>query len=481
MGCSGGNSCPRRRAADRGGEGYPAPSRHHHAATLPTMPPVRFAAVAVACTASSLAAQTNWTLLAPATTPVAFTAHTTAYHLPTDRTLLFGGTYAGVRYNETWLWDGATWTQAAPATVPPARVAHAMAYDVSRARLVMFGGIPAGGGYLGDTWEWDGIDWQLMTPVASPAPRRSHPMAFLPSRSTVILWGGYAGGDLNDTWEWNGVNWSPILTAASPAPRRASEMALDPATGGLLLFSGYLQTNDTWLFDGTNWVQQFPATSPPARYDHSMIGDPIRNRVVMFGGPGAADTWEWDGSNWLNRTPATLPAARSDTYLSYDVVREEILMFGSSPTPETWVYRVVQNATFTPSGTGCPGTLLQAPVLSSTDRPWLGETFTADVAPVPPNTIGLMLYGLSDTVSSLGPLPLPLAAVGMPGCSLQVDPVLIDAFLAFGQTATWALPIPNAAALLGVQIYCQGAALDAGANALGIIVANHGAMLLGGK
>lgn len=430
---------------------------------------------------SPLLAQTNWTLLAPATSPVAFTAHAMAYHLPTDRTVLFGGAYAGVRYNETWLWDGTTWAQATPATVPTARVAHAMAYDASRGKLVMFGGIPAGGGLLGDTWEWDGVDWLQSTPVNAPTPRRSHPMAFHPLRNTVVLWGGYSTSDLNDMWEWNGTVWTPIVTANSPAPRRASDMAWDAAGGGLLLFSGYQQTNDTWFFNGANWVQKFPTTSPSARYDHSMVSDPVRGRIVMFGGPGAADQWEWDGTNWLNRTPATLPSARSDTYLAYDLVREEVLMFGSSAVPETWRYAVTQPASFTTSGAGCAGTLAQAPAISSGERPWLGEVFDVAIAPVPANTIGLMVYGLSDTTSGLGPLPAPLAAIGMPGCTLQVDPVLIDAFLALGNTATWSLAIPNVATLLGAQIFCQGAALDVGANALGLITADHGAMVLGGK
>ena len=430
---------------------------------------------------SPLLAQTNWTLLTPATSPVALTAHVQAYHLPTDRTVLFGGTFAGVRYNETWLWDGATWSQAAPATVPPARVAHAMAYDASRGKLVMFGGIPVGGGLLGDTWEWDGVDWTQMSPANAPGPRRSHPMDYHPVRQKVVLWGGYSTLDQNDMWEWDGTNWALIVTTNSPSPRRASDMAWDPVGGGMLLFSGYQVTNDTWFFDGTNWVQRFPTTSPSARFDHSMATDPVRGRIVMFGGPGLADQWEWDGTNWLNRTPATLPSARSDTYLSYDLVREEMLMFGSSPTPETWRYAPVQNASFSTSGTGCAGTLPQAPTISSLRRPWLGEVFDVTIAPVPTNTIGLMIYGLSDATSPLGPLPAPLTALGMPGCTLQVDPVLIDAFLGIGNTATWSVAIPNTATALGVTIYCQGAALDVGANALGLITADHGAMLLGGK
>ncbi|MBL8752470.1 MAG: hypothetical protein JNK15_04135 [Planctomycetes bacterium] len=429
-----------------------------------------------------LAAQTDWTLLSPAASPIAFSAHAMAYHLPTDRTVLFGGTFGGVRYNETWLWDGSTWTQATPVNVPPARVAHTLCYDEARGKLVLFGGIPAGGGYLGDTGEWDGVDWTQMTPATTPGPRRSHTMAYLPSRGTSILWGGYNGTDLFDTWEWDGVAWTQIVTASSPAGRRATDMAWDPVGGGLILFSGYQQGNDTWRFTGTTWQQVLPSNVPPARFDHSMVTDTARGRIVMVGGTTIADQWEWNGTTWLQRTPATLPSARSDTYLAYDFVREEVLMFGSSPTAETWRYAPTVRASFATSGVGCAGSLPNAPVLTSADRPWLGETFTVDIAPVPANTIGLMLYGLSDTFSAtFGALPASLAVIGMPGCTLQVDMALVDAFFANGNTATWNLAIPNAAALLGGTIYCQGAALDLAANPFGFIVADHGAMLLGGK
>lgn len=449
----------------------------------PTMPRPHFTAPALLAllTIPTLRAQSDWTLLSPLNSPPAFTAHSMAYFLPQDNYVLFGGVVGGVRSDQTWLFDGTDWTQAAPLTVPPARVAHATAYDEQRARLVMFGGIPAAGGVIGDTWEWDGVDWTLVTPAQSPSPRRSYAMSYCPVLGKVVLWGGYGTADLNDTWTWDGVNWAQITTAHSPSPRRATDMARDPATGGLLLFSGYQQANDTWLFDGTDWLQQSPATSPTARYDHSMVTDTARGRIVMFGGPGIADTWEWDGTNWLNRTPATTPAARSDTYLAYDFVREQVLMFGSVAAPETWRYAPVQAAQVTISGSGCAGTLSTAPALTTNERPWLDSAFHVDMGPVPTNTIGLMLWGLSDTTSSLGPLPLPLAAIGMPGCVLQVDPVLIDAFLAAGQTATWTLTIPNAPQLLGVAIYSQGAAFDQGANAFGLIVANHAALLLGGK
>lgn len=426
-------------------------------------------------------AQTDWTQLTPTTSPPAFTAHAMAYFPPADQTVLFGGVANSVRAAETWLWDGTNWSQANPPVSPPARVAHAMAFDPNRGRLVMFGGIPATGGLLGDTWEWDGGNWQQMSPVNSPPPRRSHPMAFLPSRGTVILWGGYDTGDRNDTWEWNGVNWTQLATANSPAPRRASDMAWDPMGGGLVLFSGYLMGADTWRFDGTNWTQLTPATSPPARYDHSMVTDDARGRIVMFGGLLAADTWEWTGSDWLQRTPATLPNGRFDTYLAYDSLRREVLMFGSSTSPETWRYRPNRPARFVTSGTGCGGNFGAPPLLSSNGLPWLGEVFSVVTAPVPSNTVAAMLLGGSDTVSALGPLPIPLAALGMTGCSLQVDPVLNQTFAAAGTTATWNLAIPANPSLVTVRLFNQAAVVAPGANMFGLLMSDHGQIVIGGK
>ena len=92
-----------------------------------------------------------------------------------------------------------------------------------------------------------------------------------------------------------------------------------------------------------------------------------------------------------------------------------------------------------------------------------------------------MVSGLSDTTSPLGPLPASLAAIGMPGCELQVDPVIIDAVLATGSSASWTLNIPNDPLLLGQQVFSQCGALDIGANAAGLTTGNYGVALIGGK
>ncbi|MFT4513363.1 MAG: hypothetical protein ACI89X_000568 [Planctomycetota bacterium] len=442
----------------------------------------RFTSLAVLATSLSIPAQTAWTLRTPANAPPAYTAHAMTYFLPTNSTVLFGGVVGGVRSSDTWIWNGSDWSQATPATVPAARVAHTMVYDINRGRLVMFGGLDATGGLLGDTWEWDGNDWLLMAPLNSPSARRSHCMTFHPTRGTTVLFGGYANGDLNDMWEWDGNDWSSIATSNSPSPRRASDMAWDSVTDDVILFSGYQQAADTWSFDGTDWTQLTPTTAPSARYDHSMVTDRTRDRIVLLGNFSVGDTWEWDGSDWVDRTAATPPSPRTDTYLAYDWVREEVTMFGSVAAPETWSYSAVTPATFTVlGGGGCPGSSGLPPVMSSFDRPWLDEPFEITINQLPANGIGLMISGLSDTNSSIGPLPVSLAIIGMPGCLLSVDPVIIDAVFATGTTATWVLNMPNDPALLGQQFFSQCGALDIGINAAGIIVGNYGLSTIGGK
>lgn len=432
---------------------------------------------------ATLVAQTSWTLHAPPNAPPAYTAHAMAYYLVTDTTVLFGGVVGGVRSSDTWIWNGTDWSQATPATVPPARVAHTLVSDISRGRLVMFGGISVTGAVLGDTWEWDGNDWTQMTPATtSPLARRSHAMIYHPTRAKSMLFGGYNGADLNDLWEWDGVDWTAIATANSPAPRRATDMAWDSVTDSVILFSGYLQGADTWNFDGTGWTSLAPATAPTARYDHSMVTDLVRDRIVMFGNAVVGDTWEWDGSNWLNRTAANPPAPRLDTYLAYDWVREEVTMFGSSALPETWSYAPVSPAAFSVLGvSGCAGSNGLPPVLSSSMRPWLGEAFSVTINQLPNNGIALMINGLSDTNSALGPLPASLAAIGMPGCTLQVDPLIIDAVFAIGTTATWVLNIPNDPTLLTQQFFSQCGALDVGVNAANLTVGNYCSATIGGK
>lgn len=281
------------------------------------------------------------------------------------------------------------------------------------------------------------------------------------------------------------TSWTLLSPATSPLPLTAHAMSYHLPSNATILFGGVyagLRRNQTWSFDGTDWTQLTPATTPPARYDHAMVTDLSRNRIVMFGSTTTNDTWEWDGFDWINRSNASAPSTRYDTYLAYDWVREEVTMYGSSPTAETWRYAPDNSASFTVLGqSSCPGSNGQPVTVSGTDRPWLGETFDISLSNLPTNGIGLMVLGLSDTVSALGPLPAPLDAIGMTGCLLQVDLLILDVVLATGSNGLWTLPIPNNPVLAATEFFAQGGALDLPANTFGITVGNYGHAVLGAK
>ena len=127
------------------------------------------------------------------------------------------------------------------------------------------------------------------------------------------------------------------------------------------------------------------------------------------------------------------------------------------------------------AGESCGGSS-QAPALRwGTARPEVGTLFPMTVQNVPANSnLVLGLVGF-DTGSWLGvPLPLDLGAAGMPGCVLQVDPVMpwITALPIASASAQWWLPIPGIGELIGVRFVAQALVDAPGANAAGLLLSN---------
>ena len=83
---------------------------------------------------ATAAAQSDWNLLSPGSSPSMRTAHAMSYDLFRDRVVVFGGTPGGLSnaLNDTWEFDGTTWTNVSPspANSPSARVGHIMAFDL---------------------------------------------------------------------------------------------------------------------------------------------------------------------------------------------------------------------------------------------------------------------------------------------------------------------------------------------------------------
>ena len=120
--------------------------------------------------------------------------------------------------------------------------------------------------------------------------------------------------------------------------------------------------------------------------------------------------------------------------------------------------RDVTLAAFLTTGTGCPSSVGVA-TLSASSMPVIGGTLQVDMDNLAPAAVPLMAAGFAAIA------PLPLTTVGLstdPSCVLTTDFAVIAGPLSVvGGTASLALPIPSLPALVGGELFFQGAQLEA--------------------
>ena len=128
---------------------------------------------------------------------------------------------------------------------------------------------------------------------------------------------------------------------------------------------------------------------------------------------------------------------------------------------------------YTTFASGCAGTLA-ASTLIPRDTPQLGKSMVVQVDQLPLD-LAVLVFGWQRLQPAV-----PLAALGMPGCTLHVS---LDAFvplLGSGGRALHELPIPYLPSLLGVQFHHQAWVLDPAANAFGGVVSAAATGIVGG-
>ncbi|HEB52304.1 MAG TPA: hypothetical protein ENI87_03505 [bacterium] len=434
--------------------------------------PLRSLSFALLLPAATATAQVNWQLLATGNPPG--TNGGAAWDSVRNVLVTYGGESNGIALGATREWNGTTWTTMNPANPPVPVGRPAMAYDAARQVVVMFGGVN-GGTFLNQTLTWDGTDWTAMSPATLPSSRAGAAMAYDAARQVVVMFGGFGPGqaDRGDTWEWDGSDWT-LRANTGPSPRGAHRMVYDSANGYVVLAGGYRTANqatvaDTWTWNGSSWTQR--ASLPTTLCDQALAYDPTRQVVMLFGGLNIAngvltdlgDTLEFDGT-WTQRTPTTVgPTPRNGTAAAFDPVNNRMLVAGGSSTfsgfLQTWSYGPVQPATASEFGIGCfvtAGVRTVPKNLPYTSRPFHQEIVDAS----PAAAIGLMVFGVSDTLWNGVPLPLDLTSIGAPTCSLLVslDVALTVNLTGGAGTLTWNLP--NTPSAAGAQFFTQGVVLD---------------------
>lgn len=137
------------------------------------------------------------------------------------------------------------------------------------------------------------------------------------------------------------------------------------------------------------------------------------------------------------------------------------------------------NGTFTTFGSGCSGSAgMPSLAPANGGRPRIGQNFPL-LASNLPLSLAVMAVGFSNMATGGVALPLPLAAVGMGGCSLLVDPLVTATMSGGAGMAGYNLPIPNNSQLFGLPVYFQAFPLDPGANQLGVTASRGGMAVIG--
>ncbi|MGB3967604.1 MAG: kelch repeat-containing protein [Planctomycetota bacterium] len=418
----------------------------------------------------------------PAPSPIAPTArhnHCAAYDITRSRLVVYGGHDANTVFADTWEHDGAAWQQGFPVTAPGPRWSASMAFDPVTATAVLFGGsLQSAGTPLAETWRWNGASWALLQPPQSPPARVAHAMVADLANARIVLFGGRnaSGAEIGDTWTFDGTTWTQ-LPGPQPPARCCHDLAFDLNTNRVVLFGGWSGTSfgDTWELTGTTWVQRQPAASPAPRWGHRMAFDPGSGGVVLHGGAApnpTAETWLWNGTTWQQL--ATSGPARANPVLHRDWARNRLVMFGGADAlwamqNDTWTFGAAIPGAFAPFGSGCAGPQGQ-PALTGPVAPTIGNTATVSAAATP--LLGVFVLGLSNSSSGGVGLPLPLAAVGMPGCTLFVSLDVLVTRTPVGGAASLAIPVPYQPALVGGVFFVQTASLDLAANPLGLTISN---------
>lgn len=441
----------------------------------------------------------TWTPNAGSGLPGALTAPALSYDPVRQVVVLFGGNdQSNVSTTDTWEFDGVNWTRFVRAVAPSPRYYAGLAYDQTSNRTMLFGGAFLPSGSSDQTWFWDGVSWVQATPPGPRPSDRVSSYSLVAAFGRPVLYGGYGGSPvtvLSDLWDWTGSSWR-LLSSGVPPTLTNYGAAYDSRRDRVVVFGG-MTTNDpqtaafsdeTWEWDGAAWLKRAPVTSPSPRGRSRLCYDEARSRVILFGGIDGQnnvwrDTWEWDGNNWISVSPTVQPPASSDHGLSYDAARHLSILFGRVGT---WDFGPLSPAAAVPfpsvwpSPSSCvstAGAIRLQPLAWS--GPWLGERFEVDFQNRPANSLGIFLWGFSNTAWNLLPLPVSLAQLNVSSpCNLLVAPFLSELLLA---TRYQSFVLPTDPILLSASMFVQAGFFDNTPQGTQIITSNALALTFGQK
>jgi hypothetical protein len=236
------------------------------------------------------------------------------------------------------------------------------------------------------------------------------------------------------TWEWDPVNgWVNLGVSGTLAD--AATIWFDAHRGKVMRLDTYPGGHSLFMRTATGGWAPFPLQAPSVGLAYGAGDDPHYNRYYGVGTLG----------------------------LGY--------------------YADVYPATYEGHGLSC-STTSPFPfwLTQPSSRAWIGGTLSVDIgdpwSPLP-TPFAFLAMGFGDQIFQGVPLPISLASIGMPSCTLNIDAQVTVAVPVTGGVGTWTLPIPMSMGLVGLEFFQQAFAVWPGANPLNLLASQSNRGIVG--
>jgi hypothetical protein len=151
------------------------------------------------------------------------------------------------------------------------------------------------------------------------------------------------------------------------------------------------------------------------------------------------------------------------------VIRDPLEITAGASRPGIGHSREAANATLRPYleidvadvlGAGCTTHATMPALDVAAGSSLMGQTLQLRLRELQTGSLPLLFFGLSNTSWSGTPLPFGLAVLGLPACTLHVEPATSLVLpITAGTTATLPIAVPNVPAFDGLPLFVQGFAL----------------------
>tara|TARA_R110002094_G_scaffold188096_1_gene163431 strand:- start:613 stop:2019 length:1407 start_codon:yes stop_codon:yes gene_type:complete len=296
-----------------------------------------------------------------------------------------------------------------------------------------------------------------------PAPGLSS-LADIPRRAAAHPEGGLVVLTNLELHRWANGSWSTLGAADFDGLPRM----LSVTTGGeVVAAGGFTSVNANPIgsiarFDGTSW-HSLGATNGGEINDIAELpnGDLVAaGSFSSIGGVAANHIARWDSSTWSaigSGTDGTINAlawADGSLWLGGDFTTADGL-----PSPN--LARITSScpATAVMTGVGCAGTN-GVDMVEPMEFPWFNGVYLSHASSLPTTAIAVSVYGLTQTSLPLS-IALPQA---LPGCDLQVVPVVTQIGLVVDGTFDDELQIGGSTMFVGQSLFHQVIAVGFDAN-----------------